>query len=56
MFYLFREYVTSVKGLMLQFAVVRANATCCNMLPAEFIRAFCTVYIVNIISSASLEM
>jgi hypothetical protein len=53
---LFRVYVTSVKGLILQCTVVRANATCCNMLPAEFKCAFHTVYIVNSISSASLEI
>lgn len=56
MFYVFREYVTSVMGLILQCTVVMANATCCNMLPAEFVRAFRTIYIVNSINSASLEI
>jgi hypothetical protein len=56
MLYLFREYVTSVRGLILQCTVVMASATCCNMLPAEFICVFRTVYIVNSINSASLEM
>jgi hypothetical protein len=56
MFYLFREYVTSVMGLILQCTVVMPNATCCNTLPAEFVCAFHTVYIVNSINSASLEI
>jgi hypothetical protein len=56
MFYLFRQYVTSVMGLILQCTVVMPNATCCNMLPAEFVCAFLTIYIVNSINSASLEI
>jgi len=55
MFYLFRDCVTSVMGLILQCTVVMANATCCNRLPAEFVCAFRTVYIVNSMNSASLE-
>jgi hypothetical protein len=56
MCYLFRESVTSVMGLIVQCTVVMASATCCNMLPAEFVCAFRTVYIVNSIDSASLEI
>jgi hypothetical protein len=56
MFYLFREYVMSVMGLILHCTVVMAIVTCCSMLPAECICAFRTVYIVNNINSASLEI
>lgn len=56
MFYLFREYVTSVMGLILQCTVVMAIATCCNMLPAEFLCAFLTIYMLNSINTASLEI
>ena len=43
-------------GLILECTVVMANATCCNSLPAEFVCVFHTIYIVNSINSASLEM
>jgi hypothetical protein len=56
MFYLFREYVTSILGLVLQCTLIMASAICFSMLPGEFICAFRTVYIVNSINSASLEM
>jgi len=46
----------SVMGLILHCTVVMAIVTCCSMLPAEGVCAFRTVYIVNNINSASLEI